>query len=539
MKKGLKGFLVSLVLILCVCFLGACSLQGKSAYDIAVDNGFQGSETEWLESLKGQDGKDGQDGGKSAYEIAVDNGFVGTEQEWLESLKGQNGTDGKDGQDGAQGAPGLSGDLSASELFNLAVEFGLYENNAAGYQKFLEDYFLDTADTTIERVANKCLNQVISIYCQGEDGLYTGSGVFYEINRDDNYAYVITNYHVVVLEKTTGSGAIFAPSQVEYVISDQICCYIYGNETLSGSNGNYDYGDGVFLAEYVGGSAEYDIAVLKISGENFDKIKNSSIQEVSFANSDDLQAGSTAVAIGNPMGQGISVTNGVVSKVSEKISVEIAGEYRTLTCLRMDTSINGGNSGGGVFNLNGELIGIANAKYSASAYENVSNAILSNNVKAVSENIIYYYELGGSSESVGVHKFLLGFSYTSCDNMNTYDEVTGTNTLSSKILVVSVNAGSKAETMGLLVNDKVIGVVITRNQASQTIYFENYNELANVLLTLYEGDSISLVVERENESGQTTNMTLDSYTITADDFTISKDNALTSSTTTPETEEGQ
>ena len=533
MKKGLKGFLVSLVLILCVCFLGACSLQGKSAYDIAVDNGFQGSETEWLESLKGEngeDGKDGQDGGKSAYEIAVDNGFVGTEQEWLESLKGE---------DGAQGAPGLNGDLTASELFNLAVEFGLYENNSTGYQKFLEDYFLNTADTTIQRVANKCLNQVISIYCPGEEGLFTGAGVFYEINKDENYAYVITNYHVVALEKAISSGTIFSPSQVEYEISSQIYCYIYGNETLSGSNGNYDYGDGVFMAEYVGGSAEYDLAVLKISGENFDKIKNSSIQEITFADSDELQAGSTAIAIGNPMGQGISVTNGVVSKVSEKVSVEVAGEDRILNCLRMDTSINGGNSGGGVFNLNGELIGIANAKYSASAYENVSNAILSNNVKVVCENIIYYYEIGGSSESVGVHKILLGFTYTSSENMNTYDEVTGINTLSSKALVVSVNTGSKAESMGLLSNDKIVGVVITRNQASQTIYFETYNELPNILLSLREGDSISLVVEREDGNGQTSTLTLTSLTITSDDFTISKDNALTSSISTPETEAGQ
>lgn len=85
--------------------------DGKSAYEIAVENGFVGTETEWLESLKGIDGKDGADGapgqdgidgkngadghdgvngidGKSAYEIAVANGFIGTESEWLESLKG-------------------------------------------------------------------------------------------------------------------------------------------------------------------------------------------------------------------------------------------------------------------------------------------------------------------------------------------------------------------------------------------------------------------------------------------------------------------
>lgn len=75
---------------------------GKSAYEIAVENGFEGTEQEWLESLKGKDGRDGEKGedGKSAYEIAVENGFEGTEQEWLESLKGQDGKDGADGKDG-------------------------------------------------------------------------------------------------------------------------------------------------------------------------------------------------------------------------------------------------------------------------------------------------------------------------------------------------------------------------------------------------------------------------------------------------------
>ena len=83
-------------------------VDGKSAYEIAVENGFEGSEQEWLESLKGKDGIDGTDG-KSAYEIALDNGFEGTEQEWLESLKGKDGIDGADGSDGEPGQDGTDG----------------------------------------------------------------------------------------------------------------------------------------------------------------------------------------------------------------------------------------------------------------------------------------------------------------------------------------------------------------------------------------------------------------------------------------------
>ena len=75
--------------------------NGLSAYELAIQNGFTGTLAEWLESLKGTDGKDGIGGtngtdgknGLSAYEIALKNGFVGTESEWLDSLKGENGTE--------------------------------------------------------------------------------------------------------------------------------------------------------------------------------------------------------------------------------------------------------------------------------------------------------------------------------------------------------------------------------------------------------------------------------------------------------------
>ena len=80
-------------------------LDGKSAFEIAVEHGFVGTETEWLESLRGADGLPGRDGtdgkngvdgtsgsdGKSAYTIAVEHGFTGTEDDWLQSLKGKDG----------------------------------------------------------------------------------------------------------------------------------------------------------------------------------------------------------------------------------------------------------------------------------------------------------------------------------------------------------------------------------------------------------------------------------------------------------------
>ena len=89
---------------------GVPGSDGKSSYQIALDNGFKGSEEDWLKSLRGRDGSAGIDGrdGKSAYQVAVDNGFDGTEVEWLRSLHGNDGLDGKSGRDGLPGQSGKS-----------------------------------------------------------------------------------------------------------------------------------------------------------------------------------------------------------------------------------------------------------------------------------------------------------------------------------------------------------------------------------------------------------------------------------------------
>lgn len=83
---------------------GPAGSNGASAYQIAVSNGYQGTEQQWLTSLIGASGTSGVDG-KSAYQIAVDNGFVGTQQEWLASLVGQTGATGAQGPAGADWVP--------------------------------------------------------------------------------------------------------------------------------------------------------------------------------------------------------------------------------------------------------------------------------------------------------------------------------------------------------------------------------------------------------------------------------------------------
>ena len=104
---------------------GADGADGKSAYDLAVENGYTGTVAEWLASLvgevgaAGQNGKDGVDGanGKSAYELAVEKGYTGTIDQWLESLVGKTGASGSNGKDGVDGQNGKS-------AYELACENG-------------------------------------------------------------------------------------------------------------------------------------------------------------------------------------------------------------------------------------------------------------------------------------------------------------------------------------------------------------------------------------------------------------------------------
>lgn len=161
--------------------------DGKSAYEIALENGFVGTETEWLESLKGADGKDGSDGvpgqdgidgqdgingvdGKSAYIIAVEHGFTGTETEWLASLKG---TDGKDGADGQPGKDAPEVDLS-----NYATKEQLQklEENAEYLEELIKSAVSISYTVLFESGTDALTTYGENIYTYYNDGYRSLSG---------------------------------------------------------------------------------------------------------------------------------------------------------------------------------------------------------------------------------------------------------------------------------------------------------------------------------------------------------------------------
>jgi len=175
-------------------------------------------------------------------------------------------------------------------------------------------------------VANKCIKSVVVIQVTSASGSGAGSGVIYDPN-----GYIVTNYHV----------ANETCKKITVILYDG-----------SSYEGQYIYGDELA-----------DLAVIKINKTECDY--------ATFGDSSQMTYGDAVLAIGNPLGYGLSVTTGVVSRPSESVTIGNA----TMTLLRTDAAVNSGNSGGGLFNLNGELIGIVNAKIAANTVDNVGYAI--------------------------------------------------------------------------------------------------------------------------------------------------------------------
>lgn len=386
MKK--LNIFVCLLMILMVgfCFAGCMEdgSNGKSAYEIAVDNGFVGTEQEWLESLKGEDGKDAtaptveiDDGGywvingKATNVLAVGvNGENGKD-----GINGKDGKDGKDGTNGVNGHDGLTPTITISDdnywIIN-GVKTSIKAKGEDG-KDGLNGKDGKTEIVNFNKAINKALLSSIAIKSQftklvdGVSTSYTmaGAGVIIKDDKSTGTAYILTNYHVLYDKNDTDGN------------SDKITCYLYGQYNIS------NYG---MQATLVGGSMQYDIAVIKIQSNVY---KESIAKPATFRNSEEINIGDNIILIGNPMGYGFATTAGVVSVPSENASVTQPNglEYNN-RLIRVDAAVNGGNSGGGMFDLDGNLVGIVKAKIVKEGIEGVGFVIPSNVAYNLAENII-------------------------------------------------------------------------------------------------------------------------------------------------------
>ncbi len=197
-----------------------------------------------------------------------------------------------------------------------------------------------------------------------------GSGVIYKLDKDTGDAYIITNYHVVY----------YREAKAYKKISQDIEIYLYGLEAEPYA----------IKAEYVRGSFYYDIAVLKVTGSQL--LKEAPVRAAELGDSDDLRVLESVIAVGNAEGEGISATKGSISVASEELTMDGADGYTDITVrvMRIDTPVNEGNSGGGLFDSQGKLVGIVNAKKIGEKVDNIAYAIPINLAVAIVENLIYH-----------------------------------------------------------------------------------------------------------------------------------------------------
>lgn len=328
---------------------------------------------------------------------------------------------------------------------------------------------------------------------QKDVGISGGSAVIYKIEQD--YTYIITNYHVVYnKDANSDNGGKIAKNIYGYVYGSED--YPLYTETVD-SKGYpiYNYGESAIKLEYIGGSVNYDLALLKVETSAILAL-NSDIKAINFAS--DYVVGQTAVAIGNTEDQGTSVTKGIVSVASEYISLAIDNTQRFYRVMRIDTASYSGNSGGGLYNVKGELIGITNAGDQVD--QNVNFAIPCEVVKNVIDNI-YYYHNDGNNNTQGVFRLNLNTSYETQNAKYVYDTQSGIGRIQEDIVVTNVDSGCVGDIMGLVAGDKIVKITIN----NVDYVFLNAYQVDDILLNIRAGDEISFSYIRDSDLNQTNN----------------------------------
>lgn len=460
MKKGLRSLLAAILVVITALSFAACG-NGKSAYELAVANGFKGTEAQWLASLNGSNGKDGKDGKDSnvtiemLYAAAKSDGYTGTLSEFIKEYLSEN-----------------IDYYDEKTVINKAL-FSVCDVIVTFQTKDVQSYF-----GTIK----------------GETVASAGAGVVYALNKEQGSATIITNFHVVYnADANTSDG-----------ISNDIKLYFYGYER-NGTDADYGVN-----ATYIGGSMTYDIAVLKV--ENSELLKTSDVCAATVSESDRTIVGTKAIAVGNPEGTGIAASSGIVSVDSEYITMTAADEKSKISyrCIRVDCAINPGNSGGGLFDQTGKLIGIVNAKVVSDQVDNIGYAIPVSLATKVADNIIRNTEKGKC-----VYAARLGITVKSGSSKAYYDK-------ENECAVVIEEVAIDEASGDLVKNDLKAGDVIVeiskKGEMVKTV--ERRYDVTDFMLTVSVGDTVTLKIKR-TDGGEEKYYTYD-FTLAQGNFVIVK-----------------
>ena len=276
---------------------------------------------------------------------------------------------------------------------------------------------------------------------RGEPTLYgAGSGIV--ISED---GYIITNAHVV-------------DNMDSYTVSVTTTDPVEG----TGVAEKYD-------AVLVGSDTDTDLAVLKIEAKD--------LQPAVLGDSDELHLGDDVVAIGNPLGLETSVSKGIISGLNRQIS----SSERGLSSIQTDAAINSGNSGGALFNMYGEVIGVVNEKLISNYAENVGFAITINEAKTVIDDLITKGYVTGRP--------ILGIT---CLQVSEY--VASIQGMTPGLLITEID-----QSLPIAKSELVVGDTIT---AVEGTYVTTTTEVASILNEFKPGDVVTVTVIRTDSLGR-------------------------------------
>ena len=274
------------------------------------------------------------------------------------------------------------------------------------------------------------------------------------------------------VESGAGSGVII--SSDGYILT---CAHVVDGA----SNITVTINDKDYTATLVGEDTTSDIAVIKIDANG--------LTPATVGDSDSLKVGQNVMAVGNPLGElGGTVTGGMISALNRSVTIQGSSSVNTMSLIQMDASVSPGNSGGGLFNMNGELIGIVNAKSSSSDAEGLGFAIPINDAIKVAQELLENGYVTGRP--------YLGITYLAVEDAQTAAQL-GVNAYG--VYVVEVVKGGPAEKAGLQAGDRIVSVDGTE--------IASKDDLGTLMQKHAAGDTLSITIAREGQM-QTVNVTL-------------------------------
>ena len=274
----------------------------------------------------------------------------------------------------------------------------------------------------------------------------SGSGII--VGKNDTELLLVTNYHVV-------EGA------------DKLVITFVDNTTAE--------------ATVKGNAKTMDLAVIAVSLDALSNETKSAISIAKLGDSDSLQVGEPAIAIGNALGYGQSVTTGVISALNRTLEVSETGASNAL--IQTDAAINPGNSGGALLNINGEVIGINSSKIGDSLVEGMGYAIPISSAKPIIENLM------NRETRVKVGEEERGYLGISCINVTA--EISATYDMPEGIFVAQVYEGTGADRAGLVRGDIITefdGTAVS-SQAEMTALMQYYKAGDTVEITIMQGSA--------------------------------------------------